>query len=65
MKVKWYSATKGFGFIVPEGAGKEVFVHASALGRRSGIAGLREGQRVFVSVAEGRKEPEVSSIQMV
>jgi cold shock protein len=56
-------ATRGFGFIVLEGGGKEVFVHASAL-RRAGIAELREGQRVFVGVAEGRKGPEAASIQV-
>jgi cold shock protein len=62
--VKWYNATRGFGFIVLEGGGKEVFVHASAL-RRAGIAELHEGQRVFVGVAEGRKGPEAASIQVV
>ncbi|MGC2200931.1 MAG: cold-shock protein [Stellaceae bacterium] len=61
--VKWYNATKGFGFIVMDSGGKEVFVHASAL-NRAGITGLSEGQRVFVGVAEGRKGPEAASIQV-
>jgi CspA family cold shock protein len=61
--VKWYNAIRGFGFIVLEGGGKEVFVHASAL-RRAGIADLREGQRVFVGVAEGWKGPEAASIEL-
>jgi len=51
--VKWYNAAKGFGFIVPDGGGKDVFVHVSALDR-AGITYLKEGQRVFVGVAEGQ-----------
>jgi CspA family cold shock protein len=61
--VKWYNAAKGFGFIVLDGGGKDVFVHVSALDR-AGITGLNEGQRVFVGVAEGRKGPEAASIQL-
>jgi CspA family cold shock protein len=61
--VKWYNARKGFGFIVMDCDGKEIFVHASAL-NRAGITGLSEGQRVFVGVAEGRKGPEAASIQV-
>ena len=61
--VKWYNATRGFGFIVMDGSGKEIFVHASVL-NRAGITGLSEGQRVFVGVAEGRKGPEAASIQL-
>jgi len=59
--VKWYSAAKGFGFIVMDSGGEEIFVHASAL-NRAGITGLNEGQRVYVGVAEGRKGPEAASI---
>ena len=44
--VKWYNAAKGFGFIVLDGSGKDVFVHASAL-ERAGIVNLNEGQRVM------------------
>jgi CspA family cold shock protein len=61
--VKWYNVARGFGFIVRDGGGKDVFVHVSALDR-AGITGLNEGQRVFVGVAEGQKGPEAASIQL-
>ena len=61
--VKWYNAGRGFGFVVLDKGGKEVFVHASALAR-SGIISLSEGQRVFVGIAEGRRGPEAASIQL-
>ena len=56
--VKWYNATKGFGFIASDRGGKDIFVHASALGSaggyadRSGRAGLvRSGNAVMVSIS--------------
>jgi CspA family cold shock protein len=61
--VKWYNSARGFGFIVLDDGGRDVFVHASAL-QRAGIAGLSEGQRVFVGIVEGRKGPEAASIQV-
>ena len=51
--VKWFNATKGFGFIQPEGASKDVFVHATAL-ERAGISHLNDGQKVTFDVESGR-----------
>jgi cold shock protein len=43
--VKWFNATKGYGFIQPQGGGKDVFVHISAV-ERAGLSSLNEGQVV-------------------
>jgi CspA family cold shock protein len=52
--VKWYNATKGFGFIEPDGGrGKDVFVHVSAV-ERSGLTGLNDGQKVSFDIESGR-----------
>jgi CspA family cold shock protein len=62
--VKWYNATKGFGFIAPDHGGKDIFVHATAL-ERAGVMGLADGQRVAVDVAEGQKGPEAVSLRPI
>ena len=61
--VKWYNATKGFGFITPQSGGKDIFVHASAL-ERSGLASLNEGQTARVQVVQGMKGPEAAAISV-
>ena len=61
--VKWYNAARGFGFVVLDSGGKEVFLHASAL-KRAGIMRLNAGQRVLVAVADGRRGSEATSIQL-
>ena len=52
--VKWFNTQKGYGFIQPEGGGKDVFVHISAV-ERAGLRELREGQRVSFEIVTDRK----------
>ena len=52
--VKWFNAQKGYGFIQPDGGGKDVFVHISAV-ERAGLRELREGQKVAFEVVTDRK----------
>jgi CspA family cold shock protein len=61
--VKWFNIERGYGFVCPEGADKDVFVHAALL-RRVGIEALVPGQRVSVRVAEGSKGLQVIDIRM-
>ena len=58
--VKWFNATKGFGFIAPEDGGKDVFVHISAV-ERSGLSGLDENQKVSFDLEKGRDGRESAS----
>ncbi len=52
--VKWFNATKGYGFIAPDDGGKDVFVHISAV-EQSGMGALNEGQRVnFETITESK-----------
>jgi len=60
-KVKWFNETKGFGFIEPEGGGKDVFVHYSAI-QDQGFKTLREGQEVKFEVTDGPKGPQAVNV---
>jgi len=57
--VKFYNSQKGFGFIQPDGGGKDVFVHATAL-ERAGLSGLNEGQKVAFDTQEDRKTGKIA-----
>jgi CspA family cold shock protein len=62
-KVKWFNATKGFGFIQPEQGGPDVFVHISAL-ERAGISDLKEGQRVSYEIAINKGKEAAANIKL-
>ena len=62
--VKWFEAEKGYGFIAPDGGGKDVFIHITAL-RRSSVTALDAGQRVKVEVVEGKKGLEADRITLI
>ena len=51
--VKWFNATKGFGFIAPDDGGKDVFVHISAV-ERAGLTGLKDDQKIEFELESGR-----------
>jgi CspA family cold shock protein len=62
--VKWFEPEKGYGFISPDGGGKDVFIHITAL-RRSGVTALGPGQRVRVEVVDGKKGLEADRITLI
>ena len=61
--VKWFNETKGYGFIQPDNGGKDVFVHVSA-GQRSGLMGLREGQKVSYELQTDQRSGKQSAVNL-
>ena len=61
-KVKWFNATKGYGFISPDDSTKDVFVHSSAV-KDAGLSGLAEGEAITFEVEEGSKGPSAVNLQ--
>jgi CspA family cold shock protein len=61
--VKWFNATKGFGFIQPDDGGADVFVHISAV-ERSSLGSLNEGQKVSFELERDTKSGKMSAGQL-
>ena len=58
--VKWFNATKGYGFIQPDDGSKDVFVHISAV-ERSGMGTLQDGQKISFEVINDRRSGKPSA----
>lgn len=58
--VKWFNATKGYGFIQPDGGGSDVFFHVSAV-EQAGLNGLNDNQKVTFEVETGRNGREAAT----
>ena len=60
--VKWFNATKGYGFIQPDSGGKDVFVHISAV-EKAGLNDLREGNKVTFDVVPNKGKESAENLQ--
>ena len=61
--VKWFNATKGYGFIQPDNGGKDVFVHISAV-EKAGLNDLREGDKVSFDVVPNKGKESAENLQV-
>ena len=62
--VKWFNPSKGYGFISPDGGGKDIFVHISAL-ETSGIKNLSENQKVSYDEARNKDKISAGDIKLI
>jgi CspA family cold shock protein len=62
--VKWFSNDKGYGFITPDDAGKDLFVHHSAIAG-GGCKSLPEGAKVSYDTEQGQKGPAAANVQLI
>ena len=61
--VKWFNTTKGYGFIMPQDGGKDVFVHISAV-ERAGLGSLNEGQKISYEIARDRGKESAANLAL-
>jgi CspA family cold shock protein len=61
--VKWFNATKGYGFIVPQDGGKDVFVHITAV-QAAGLNGLKDGQKVSYDIVMERGKEAATNLRL-
>jgi cold shock protein len=61
--VKWFNGQKGYGFIAPDGGGKDVFVHISAV-ERAGLSSLNEGAKVTFDVVQNRGKESAENLRV-
>ena len=62
--VKWFSDSKGYGFIVPDSGGQDLFIHHSNIAGE-GYKSLQEGQKVEFEVGQGKKGPEATDVRPI
>ena len=61
--VKWFNATKGYGFIAPDGGGRDVFVHISAV-EKTGFTSLAEGAKVTFDIVSNRGKEAAENLRV-
>lgn len=62
-KVKWFNATKGYGFITPDDGGKDVFVHITAV-QKAGLTDLKDNQKVSYDLSDERGKSAATNLKL-